>query len=237
MEIQYVTHSSILVRDDISLLTDPFYFLDPLSYSFMTHFPPHEIQPSSFGDIDFCFCSHDHDDHSHFETLQALRPFIHQMVLPAGKELLRRRVERAGYDNIIFLEDKKTVTLAPDLHLTCYHDLNGIDTALIIKFKSCTILHQNDCPLDSAAFRDMAERFSIDYAFVPHTACQDLYPLLLPYPDDKKEELAREKEKFSFERIERNLNIIEPQNIIPYGITPGMMGVLIPILVALSRKS
>jgi len=83
MQIEYVTHASLLVRDSgFKLLTDPFYFFDPFVASFMCHFPPREIKPADFGTIDYLYSSHIHPDHSHPDTLKLLRQSVRHAVLP-----------------------------------------------------------------------------------------------------------------------------------------------------------
>jgi UDP-MurNAc hydroxylase len=86
MQIEYVTHASLLLRaGNFKLLKDPFYFFDPFVASFMCNFPPRDLKPSEFGTIDFVYSSHIHPDHSHPETLKKLKDSKRHVILPGER--------------------------------------------------------------------------------------------------------------------------------------------------------
>lgn len=220
VRIEYVTHASLLLKSEqVSLLTDPFYFFDDLIASFLCHFPYRDLEPDHFGHLDYVFCSHIHDDHCHKETMLALKDRIGTLLLPAGKPDFADKLRAYGFETIVFLENEVTQLLTGGVSVTNYHDKNGVDTALVIEMDGKTVLHQNDCRLDRETFERMAERFKIDYAFVPHTGNQELYPLLLPRPEATWRELSRAREEAGVAEFVENLRILKPRLVIPYSFT------------------
>lgn len=105
------------------------------------------------------------------------------------------------------------------LKLTCFHDKNRVDTALVVEWHDKVFLHQNDCRLDLATFERMASRFKIDFAFVPHTGNQELFPLLLSLADEDWLALSREREDEGLHGFVDSLKILNPQCVIPYSFT------------------
>lgn len=220
LTIEYVTHASLKIKTpEVTFLCDPFFFLDPLLKSFMCHYPPRKLTAAILGDLDYVYCSHIHDDHSHVPTLKQIKGRIKTMVLPAGKPDLEQKIRDAGFEDIVFLENEKTVRVHPDLAFTCYHDKNGFDTALVIETPDAVVLHQNDCRLDEATFGRMAARFHIDYAFFPHTSFQDLYPMLLTRPKEELLKLSNAREEKEIDYLIESIAILKPKVVIPYSFT------------------
>jgi UDP-MurNAc hydroxylase len=220
MQIEYITHASLLFDDGKTrLLTDPFYFFEKLIASFICHYPHRDLSSDSFPQLDFVFCSHIHDDHCHKKTLFALQNKIDCILLPANQSRFEKKIHGYGFRNIAFLENEKTRLLPNGLKLTCFHDKNGVDTALIVEWHGKTFLHQNDCRLDVETFERMASRFKIDFAFVPHTGNQELFPLLLSLSDEDWLKLSREREDEGLSGFIESLKILKPQCVIPYSFT------------------
>lgn len=220
MHIEYVTHASLLFDDGKTrLLTDPFYFFEKLIASFICHYPDRDLSPDYFPQLDFVFCSHIHDDHCHKKTLLALQNKISCILLPAHQSHFEKKIRGYGFRNIAFLENEKTRLFPNGLKLTCFHDKNRVDTALIVEWDGKTFLHQNDCRLDAPAFQRMADRFKIDFAFFPHTGNQELFPLLLSLSDTEWLALSREREDEGLHGFIESLKILKPKCVIPYSFT------------------
>jgi UDP-MurNAc hydroxylase len=101
MQVEYVTHASLLVRTaSATLLLDPFFGPGPEESFILTLFPPRDGQ--WFADdqvIDYVFSSHVHPDHSHPETLATIRPRVRSVVLPGERPALSgRRAVRGAYN-------------------------------------------------------------------------------------------------------------------------------------------
>src|SRR5262249_27104769 len=105
MQIEYVTHASLLVSaGNFKLLTDLFYFFDPFVASVMCHFPARELEPSDFGTIDYLYSSHIHPDRSHPETLKKLKDSVRHVILPGELVDLGERFRSLGFADINLLE-------------------------------------------------------------------------------------------------------------------------------------
>lgn len=220
MRLEYVTHASLLLSTGgICLLTDPFYFHDELSGSFNCFFPPRELTPDGFPQLDYVYCSHIHDDHCHQHTMELLRDKIKTILLPAGRQDLEAKIRGYGFTEFIFLENEVSLDLPGGIRLTCYHDPNRVDSALVIQAEGKTILNQNDCRLDLDGFGRMAARFKIDYAFFPHRGNQGLYPFLLPRPEAVIDDLSEVCEREEMDYFVECLRILRPSLVIPYSFT------------------
>ena len=219
MRIEYVTHASLWIQDrDVSLLTDPFFFLEPLLSSLMDHFPPREIDPTTFGRIRYVYSSHLHPDHCHPPTLARLKEHIQTVLLPAERPELEQRYRNLGYTDIVILNNGESRCLEDGLEVTSFWS-DPVDSVLVVRTKDVTILHQNDCFLNQRTLKEIASRFSIDCLFLLYTQAQNFFPLLLDRPDPELEALTRQKEEWSFSYNLDVLDCLRPRTVVPYSMT------------------
>lgn len=219
MRIEYVTHASLWIQEGgVTLLTDPFFFLEPLSASLIDHFPPREIDPSAFGHIRYVYSSHIHPDHCHPPTLARLKERIKTVVLPAERPELEQRYRNLGYANIVLLNNGESRLLEDGFEVTSFWS-DPVDSALVVRTKDVTILHQNDCFLNQETLKEIASRFSIDCLFLLYTQAQNIFPLLLDRPDPELEALTRQKEDWSFSYNLGVLDCLRPRIVVPYSMT------------------
>src|SRR5215813_2329443 len=201
LEIEYVTHASLLLRTpEIKLLTDPFYFpeLDPILAPSVRNFPPRAIDPEAWGPLDFVFSSHEHHDHCHPETLARLKGKVRTVLIPAERPVLAARYRDLGYRDIRVLENRRRVALPGGLEVTCIWD-DPVDSMLLIRLGGKTILHANDCLAEPRTYTEIARRGAVDYAFVCSTSIQQLFPLLLPLGEAELDAVATAREDEFFE--------------------------------------
>jgi UDP-MurNAc hydroxylase len=219
MQIEYVTHASLSLRaQGITLLTDPFYFFDEIAGSFLRHFPPRHIEADTFGRLDYVYSSHIHLDHSHPETLEVLKDKIGTVLLPSRRPSLERRYRDLGFDDIILLENGKPQALRGGIEVTSYWS-DPVDSALVVRMDGITVLHQNDCVLDTDTINEIAKRYAIDYAFIWYTSSQSLCPLLLPRTEAELDRLAQAREDTNFLRQVECVDILKPKVVAPYSMT------------------
>lgn len=219
MQIEYVTHASLLVRSGkFKLLTDPFYFFDPFVASFMCHFPPRDIKPTDFGIIDYLYSSHIHPDHSHPDTLKLLRESVRHVILPAERPDLEDRFRGLGFTDIRLLENGVPVQLEDDFEVTSYWS-DPVDTSLVVKVGDVTLIHGNDCLLEFPALKKIADRYHVNYAFINSTSVQYIHPMLLPRAEEELKELARVREDHFFRYQLMVINALNPDVVIPYSMT------------------
>jgi UDP-MurNAc hydroxylase len=220
MKIEYIAHASILLKsDNCSLLTDPFYFFEPILAQSVCHFPPRDISKEMFGKIDYVYSSHKHLDHSHPETLRQLKNQVETVLLPAERPELEARYRDIGYRDIILLGNGETLKLKEGIEVASYWD-DPVDSVLLVKMDGKTVLHQNDCVgLKPKTLAKIAEIFSIDYAFLLYTATFNLYPLMLPRSEPELCRMTLEKEKALLDYQFDVINSLKPKKVIPYSMT------------------
>jgi len=221
VEIEYVTHASLLFRlGGRQLLTDPFFYpeLDPFAAPSVRNFPPHDLPPERFGRLDLVFSSHEHHDHCHPETLEVLRPRIGTVLLPAERPALAARYRQLGFRDLVFLENRKPVDLGGDLEVTCYWD-DPVDSMLLVRAGGVTVLHGNDCRPDPATLREIARRGRVDLGFLCSTSTQELFPLILPRPPEELELLSQAREDAFFDDTLARIDALEARTVIPYSYT------------------
>jgi UDP-MurNAc hydroxylase len=219
MEIEYVTHASLRLRTAAGvLLTDPFYFLDPLVEPVMCHFPPRALSANDLGRLDWVYSSHAHPDHSHPETLARLRDQIGMVLLPAERPDLERRYRDLGFTDVVLLENGRSVRLADDLEVTSVWD-SAVDSVLFVRAGDTVVFHQNDCRLGVRTLAALAARFAVDYAFLNYTWVQDLYPLLLPRTPAELGRLMEEKERDCVAYQAAVAELLRPRLVVPYSMT------------------
>ncbi len=219
MNIEYITHASLLLRSaNFSLLTDPCYFLEPFFATNLFHFPPRKIIPEMFGKLTYIYSSHIHIDHCHPQTLQQIKNQVETVILPSERPDLEKRYRDIGYEQIRLLENGQTVKLNDSVEVTSYWD-DPIDTVLLIKVGDKVILHQNDCRLTTRTLSKIADNFKIDYAFLLYTNFANHQPTLsYRSPEDISKEVAEDEEKFLQSQIDV-IKILQPKTIIPYSMT------------------
>lgn len=220
MRLSYITHACLWMEGEgVTLMTDPFFLVAPLLKPILCHYPPNNVDEKSFAHIDYIYVSHIHDDHCHKETMERMKEKVGAIIMPFGKPDLEEKIRGYGYKNFIFLKDKETTEIKPGLKLTCFIDKNGYDSALLWEHGGKVFFHQNNCPLDDEALHFISKNWKIDYAFVPHTGFNDLYPLLLPRTDDEMKKLCAECEQKTRELFLKKLQILKPKHLIPYAYT------------------
>lgn len=222
IQIEYVTHASLLLRSaSLSLLTDPFFHpeRDPMLASAVRNFPPRPDGPVPPGFMDYVFSSHEHHDHCHPETLAAMRERIGTVLLPAGRPELLRRYTRLGFDSIRLLHNRERVHLQDGLEVMCVWD-DPVDTVLVARMDDVVVYHGNDCRPRLETLRDLAETWTVDYAFFCYTSVQDLFPLLLPRSRAELTEWTVSRETAFFESQLERIDALRPRVVIPYSYTP-----------------
>jgi hypothetical protein len=225
VEIEYVTHASLLLRSSggssaTNLLLDPFFYpeLDPILAPSVRNFPPRDLDPEGFGQLRFVFSSHEHHDHCHPETLARLADRITTVVLPADRPVLEARYRDLGFRDLVFLENRTPRALGAGLTVTSYWD-DPIDSALVVEMDGKVVLHANDCKLEPATLADIARRTPVDYAFLCSTSTQELFPLILPRPPAELFALAAEREEAFFESELARIDALRPRVVLPYSYT------------------
>jgi len=220
MKITYLQHASLQLKSRrTSLVVDPYYFLSPLEASISRFYPPHAVTADSLGPLDYVYCSHIHADHAHPRTLTRLKPQIRTLLLPAEKPALERLARALGFGDVVLLQDGVRTHLHERLAVTSHAHDNDVDTALVVEMDGTTVLHANDCVLSRAQMEHIRATTPVDYAFLPHSAVQDLYPLILPRPLAEQRALATTAELEQQGYLVDSAAALRPRVVVPYSYT------------------
>jgi hypothetical protein len=225
VQIEYVTHASLLLRSEsVSLLTDPFFHpeRDPMLAPAVRNFPPRPDGLAPPGRMDYVFSSHEHHDHCHPETLEAMRDRIGTVLLPAERPELERRYTRLGFRSIELLQNRRPLRLDGGLEVMCAWD-DPVDTFLVARLDGVVVYHGNDCRPRIETLREVATSMPVDYAFFCYTSVQDLFPLLLPRGRDELAEWTAARESAFFDSQLERIDALRPRVVVPYSYTPAYL--------------
>ena len=151
MEIQLVSHASVVIKTDVAIWTDPWLLGKAFNESWSL-FPPPAIEESLYGLVDYLFISHEHPDHFHIPTLKSLPEEFKKRVTILFQENNSDKVFKAlnklGYPNTRALPHDKIVELSADTKIYCYQ-AGSMDSALAVMSAGKTLLNVNDCEINS----------------------------------------------------------------------------------------
>ncbi|MFP8958660.1 MBL fold metallo-hydrolase [Natrialbaceae archaeon A-CW3] len=117
MRVNHIGSSTIVVESgDVSVLCDP-WLIDGAFDGAWAHYPPLEVEPSDFDDVDYIYVSHIHPDHCHRETLEELADDIPVLIHDYAWDFLKRNIEAAGFESVHELPHDERIHLGGDLHV------------------------------------------------------------------------------------------------------------------------
>jgi L-ascorbate metabolism protein UlaG (beta-lactamase superfamily) len=194
MLVRYFSHATfqIVTRSRLRLLCDPWLY-QPIYGNTLWQFPKCPFTLQEYVDQDIIYISHDHPDHFCPQTLSHFDPTIPVIIrrYPAYVAI-KPSLIAMGFQTIIELEDRETVTPLPGLTVTLIADKTNTDSALIISDGEHTLLDQNDCKLNTEGWQWVGSNFSIDLSLQSYGAT-NLFPASfeMPWEDKMKALQAR----------------------------------------------
>jgi len=151
MEIQLISHASVVVRTDVSIWTDPWLFGKAFNDSWSL-LPPPAMDESLYESTDYIFISHEHPDHFHIPTLKSLPESFKKRVTilfqDNNSDKVFKALNRLGYPNTRALPHDKLVDLSPGTKVYCYQ-AGSMDSALGVVADGNTIVNVNDCEINA----------------------------------------------------------------------------------------
>jgi hypothetical protein len=211
MEIEYLNHASIIVRDGpVSLLVDPWLW----GTCFEDGWGLRYDNPDAINKTKACthlWVSHFHQDHFHRPTLKKILEVNPGIIFIGNRSYnfqLDDAAKRIGFKNVISLDERKPLRVSNDFTITRY-PTTGIDNMLIIKTKNEIILNYNDCSLPLSSQRILKKKIGhIDILLTNFNHAGKLF--LYPYPEPH---VIKEKLIKSFSD---NYKIFDPGYILPF---------------------
>ena len=211
MEIDYLNHASIIVRDgETSLLIDPWLW----GTCFEDGWGLRYDNPDALDKAKACthlWVSHFHQDHFHRPTLKKIVELNPGIIFIGNRSYnfqLDDAAKQMGFQTVISLPERKPLPIATDFTITRY-PTTGIDNMLLIKTKNEVVLNYNDCNLPLSTQRILKKKIGhIDILLTNFNHAGKLF--LYPYPEPGviKEKLVR--------NFSDNYKIFDPGYILPF---------------------
>lgn len=151
MEIQLISHASVIIGSDVAIWTDPWLFGKAFNDSWSL-FPEPVFNASLYDDIDYIFISHEHPDHFHIPTLRAMPDDFKQRVTVLyqqnNSDKMANALHRLGFANVRLLPHREIIDLTEHTRVYCYQ-AGTMDSLLGVMFDGKTLLNINDCEINS----------------------------------------------------------------------------------------
>ena len=211
MEIEYLNHASIIIRDGaVRLLIDPWLWGTCFEEGWgLRYNNPEAIEKTK--DCTHIWVSHFHQDHFHRPTLfkiLELNPNIQFIGNRSYNFQLDDAAKQMGFKNVDSLFERKPLALNEQFTITRI-PTTGIDNMLLIKTSKEVILNYNDCNIPLLSQKKLKKRIGhIDYLLTNFNHAGKLF--LYPYPPAA---VIREKLVKSFSD---NYTVFDPDHILPF---------------------
>jgi UDP-MurNAc hydroxylase len=167
MKLTYFASSTVLIEaDGKKILMDP-WLEDGEYYGSWAHYPPVNVDYSTFDDVDYIYVTHIHPDHLSKKTFAKLKSSIPVLIHSYDGKFLKRNIEALGFV-AEELENGGTKQLTPGFSITIYaaDDCNPeacgnvfrcapttnrtgstqIDSLCVMKHGEEVLVNTNDCP-------------------------------------------------------------------------------------------
>lgn len=200
-----------------ALLLDP-WFAEPVFGGAWFRYPPAPYPvASSLPRPDFLLLSHIHPDHSGPRTLAQLNRETPTFALPFRSGALRRRLTRAGFTDVRWLEAWETREVAPGLKVTFVpHDRGWEVSSIVVEADGVRLYHGNDNPLSVEGYREVVERLGrVDLAFLPYAGASS-WPTGFAGDAATLRARCEKKKKEGLQRFTDGVVGLEPKEAVPF---------------------
>ena len=159
MKITMVSHASVLIETGpIVLLTDPWFMGKVFNESWSLLCTP-ALTPTTLQGVTHIWISHEHPDHLHFPTLQAIPAEQKSTITVLYQRHFASRVFEAltnlGFYQVIELPLGRWLDLGGNVSIMCY-SVGTLDSFLAVRSVNSTVLNVNDCEISPWATRTAA---------------------------------------------------------------------------------
>ncbi len=189
MKVTHYQSSTVLIEtQDTKVLCDP-WLVDGEHMGSWNHYPPLDINPKIFDDVDYIYLSHVHDDHTSLKTLPLLNNTIPVIIHNFESKFLKRSIQNEGFEvleidplDTFYMHDIKLRILpaAPCDPKACgkfigcgamekKYRMTVLDTMAVFTNGKEVIVNTNDCPFDLA--EDAALRVKEQYPNIDLLLC------------------------------------------------------------------
>jgi L-ascorbate metabolism protein UlaG (beta-lactamase superfamily) len=218
VHITFLGHAGLFVNAaGKSLLIDP-WFSEPVFGAAWFRYPPAPYpDATTMPRPDFLLLSHIHPDHSGPGTLAQMQKGTSTWALPFPSGALKRRLDRAGYTNVHWLQSWETQELAPGLKVTFVaHDRGWEVSSIVIEADGVRLYHGNDNPLSVACYKEIVQRLgTIDIAFLPYAGASS-YPTGFNGDEATLQERCAKKKAEGLARFTEGIEGLTPSEAVPF---------------------
>jgi L-ascorbate metabolism protein UlaG (beta-lactamase superfamily) len=200
-----------------TVLVDPWFAEPVFGGAWFRYPPPPYPNANTLPRPDFLLLSHIHPDHSGPGTLAQLRKETPTLALPFPSGALERRLARAGYTDVRWLEAWETREVAPGLKVTFVpHDRGWEVSSIVIEADGVRLYHGNDNPLSVEGYREIVRRLGpIDLAFLPYAGASS-YPTGFGGDAATMKARCEKKKQEGLQRFTDGIVGLTPQEAAPF---------------------
>ncbi len=218
MIVTWLGHAQLFVNAaGKSLLMDP-WFAEPVFGGAWFRYPPPPYEnASTVQKPDWLVLSHIHPDHSGPGTLAQFPKDQPTLAMPFASNALKRRLARAGFTNVRWLEPWETVELSPGLKITFVkHDRGWEVSSMILEADGVRLYHGNDNTLSIAAYQEIVQRLGkIDLAFLPFAGASS-YPTGFDGDEETLRKRCAQKKTEGIKRFLDGIEGLKPAEAAPF---------------------
>lgn len=200
-----------------SLLLDPWFFEPVFGGAWFRYPPPPYPNASTMQRPDFLLLSHIHPDHSGPGTLEQFPKDLPIYAMPFASHALKRRLDRAGFTHVTWLEPWATTELSPGLKLTFVaHDRGWEVSSMVIEADGVRLYHGNDNTLSVPTYQEIVKRLGkIDLAFLPFAGASS-YPTGFDGDRATLEKRCAQKKAEGIKRFTDGIEGLQPAEAAPF---------------------
>ena len=218
MHITFLGHAQLFLNAaGKSVLMDPWFFEPVFGAAWFRYPPPPYPDASTMPRPDFLLLSHIHPDHSGPGTLAQLPKGTSTWAMPFPSGALKRRLDRAGFTNVNWLQAWETREISPGLKVTFVpHDRGWEVSSIVVEADGVRLYHGNDNPLSLACYKEIRQRLGkIDIAFLPYAGASS-YPTNFEGDEATLKERCTRKKQEGLARFTEGIEGLEPAEAAPF---------------------
>ncbi len=218
MIVTWLGHAALFINAaGKTLLLDPWFAEPVFGGAWFRYPPPPYPVSSSLPPPSFLLLSHIHPDHSGPGSLAQLRSETPTYAMPFKSGALKRRLARAKYTDVNWLQPWETKELAPGLKITFVpHDRGWEVSSIVVEADGVRLYHGNDNPLSVEAYRELVERLGpIDIAFLPYAGASS-FPTGFGGDAATLRERCEKKKAEGLKRFEDGIVGMKPGEAVPF---------------------
>ncbi len=218
MRLVWLGHAALLVRaGGEQLLCDPWLAEPVFARAWWRYPPPPYPTAESLGRVDRLLLSHAHPDHSGEGTLACLDAATPTYALPFPSNQLARRLARAGYRAVRWLEPWQPVEIGAGVRITMVpHDGGWEVASMLVEADGVRVYHGNDNPLEVATYEEIVRRLGpVDVAFLPFAGASS-YPTCFSWEPGVMQQKAAAKKAEGVGRFTDGVRGLRPRVAVPF---------------------